>query len=438
MIFTELPTLVAPFAGAWSDAAHMPVYHDGSFNEVGAASGQQARNRRMFVGVDQGVAVRTLPKVGTRGNIEVRYGPLDDGAGSDTLSRYLSATVDDPGLRWKSPPVVRFGGDGGDNADYQRAVRAVQLVNTALPDGQKMRIISNAASTDPGTGIYINFIDDIHADAWGITYNSNTSNTSNTNQINRSRIDIYRDYSDNGDRQATILLAHELLHALGMFGGNDHVPHDLDSILESGSGIYHLRQNQAQPLSLLYPADREAVRTLYTRLFDGASPQSFGPWASTSTHIHGNGPHAGFGVALRNGYAEPWAYGYLPRRDLARNPTLSGNVTWSGPLLGLTPSAESVAGEAAISVNLGTMAGRANFTALESWAAGAAPGSAGTGTIWGDGDLGYSIAVRGNTFRETGGDNGRLSGIFVGASHEGAAGTLERTDLTAAFGADRD
>ena len=57
--------------------------------------------------------------------------------------------------------------------------------------------------------------------------------------------------------------------------------------------------------------------------------------------------------------------------------------------------------------------------------------------MWDDGDLSYVIAVRGNTFRETGGDEGRLTGVFVGAAHEGAAGTLERDDLTAAFGAAR-
>ena len=42
-----------------------------------------------------------------------------------------------------------------------------------------------------------------------------------------------------------------------------------------------------------------------------------------------------------------------------------------------------------------------------------------------------------NAFRETGGDDGLLTGIFTGANHEGAAGTLERDDLTAAFGAAR-
>lgn len=58
--------------------------------------------------------------------------------------------------------------------------------------------------------------------------------------------------------------------------------------------------------------------------------------------------------------------------------------------------------------------------------------------MWSDGDLGYAIAVTGNAFRETGGDAGRLTGSFTGQNHDGATGILERSDLTAAFGAGRD
>ena len=64
-------------------------------------------------------------------------------------------------------------------------------------------------------------------------------------------------------------------------------------------------------------------------------------------------------------------------------------------------------------------------------------GDAGTGTTWLDDDLRYSIVVDGNTFREVSGDDGRQTGVFVGASHEGATGTQERSDLTAVFGASR-
>ena len=73
---------------------------------------------------------------------------------------------------------------------------------------------------------------------------------------------------------------------------------------------------------------------------------------------------------------------------------------------------------------------------LETWAPGV-PAVSCAGDLWGDGDLIYRIEVLGNTFREAGGDDGTLTGIFVGRGHEGAAGTLERDDLTGAFGAER-
>ncbi|MDE0392612.1 MAG: hypothetical protein OXI57_11160 [Rhodospirillales bacterium] len=223
-------------------------------------------------------------------------------------------------------------------------------------------------------------------------------------------------------------MAHELLHALGV---DNHVSERFDSIMQAGNH-YAFASN-----SFLAPLDREALRALYGRLDPGDDPTDFGPWSSTSLHLAGNGEHANFGVALRNGYAEPWAHGPMPSTPLAGNRALSGAATWEGTLLGLTPSAAAVAGDAEIGVNLASLTGRADFTSLETWAPNVAPGAAGTGTQWLDGDLGYLIAVSGNTFRETGGDHGRLTGIFTGRSHQGAAGTLERSDLTAAFGASR-
>lgn len=422
-----------------ADVRHMPVYHDGSYRpDGGYPFGEQARNRRLFVGVDQGDAVGALPRTGARGEIEIRHGRLNDGAGRQAVLDYLSYVSS---LRFSQAPTVRVGGSATDR-DHQIAAAAVQVVNQALPEEMKITVgtpLQGQQLQNRDGVISVLFVDE-PADYGGISHPN-----FGRGQIDGGVIRMHKGpdghyYHDDTDRRAVILLAHELLHSLGL---SAHPPDSFDTILEETADIYDLYQGKSQPLSLLYPIDREVLRAYYQSIncpcHDGVSsgPQSLGPWASTSTHVHGNGPHAGFGVALRNGYAEPWAYGYLPGRDLADNRGLSGDVAWTGSLLGLTPGAEAVAGDAAITVDLDTLAGRADFTALESWAAGAAPGDAGTGTTWRDGDLGYSIAVRGNTFRETGGDAGRLSGIFVGASHEGAAGTLERADLTAAFGADR-
>ena len=61
------------------------------------------------------------------------------------------------------------------------------------------------------------------------------------------------------------------------------------------------------------------------------------------------------------------------------------------------------------------------------------PGLVGSGATWLDGDLNYKVSVRGNLFGRTGGDEGRITGVFSGASHEGMGGTLTRDDLAAGF-----
>ena len=424
-----------------ADARQMPIYHDG---------------RHLVVGVDQGTGrIGGLPTVSERGDVTVRHGRLSDGVGSSTLSVYLADAVKDGRAvrRYASSPQVRSIGSATAQ-ERARLVAAVQLVNAALPAGAKMRVGSplpgfSLRDTVSGSGrrfvsgnehdntIHVEFLS--CAAYYGCPGGSGatTWNHPRANGVANSYIQMSRGVpAYNNPRWNTILLAHEMLHALGLYSG-DHVSVRFDTIMEATNDIYDTAQGIPQPLSLLYPVDREAMRALYGRLGNGDSPTSFGPWESSSWHVVGVGKYAAFGVRLANGYAEPWAYGRRPATTLANNRSLSGSATWEGSLLGLTPSAEAVAGDAEIGVNLTTMRGAADFTALESWAARSAPGEAGTGTQWLDGDLGYTISVRGNTFKQTGGDAGTLTGIFVGRSHEGAAGTLERSDLTAAFGASR-
>ena len=436
-----------PMAPETEDAKHMPIYHDH----------RSANRKRLFVGVDQG-NIGSLPQTGNYGVAEVRYGMLRDGAGRQDVLAYLLEVRQTP-IWWNITPLVTYSGE--TEQDLVRLVRAVQLVNTTLPEDRKMRIASSSVAVNPEDGIYVEFLSEqIYeqknpTETWGYTTTHWLGNiiTKSHIEVNEayallpsedssSGLDSLFDFSapvwgiDQVNRQGTVLLAHELLHALGIIGDN-HVSDRFDSIMTGTAADYN--PTIEQPLSLLYKVDREALRALYSAFEVGDSLTDFGPWADGALHVHGNSPHAGFGVALRNNYLEPWAYGYLPDSDLADNGNLSGNATWNGTLLGLTPDAGVVAGDARVAVNLNTMAGDADFTDLETWAANTAPSEKGSGTTWLDGDLGYIIDVRGNTFRETSAseDDGRLTGIFTGQSHEGAAGTLERSDLTAAFGAIR-
>ena len=437
------------------DVRHSPIYTDGAaYREYGGfPTLSQVQPRRVFVGVDQG-NIGGLPVTGARGDTDIRFGQLNDGAGRTQVVAYLRQAMDDAVTvaQWPQAPVVRLIGHASSR-DQDIVAAAVRVVNAALPEGSKMTITApqprhslrhharngryfgplrsdNTISVEFGTDA------DTGADAGATTWND-----FGAGGVESSYILFNRDanvYHDTTDRRSVILLAHEIMHALGLYDGG-HVATSHSSILEGTNNIYDTEQNgRQQPLSLLYPVDREALRALYS-LEPGADPDSLGPWASTSMHIHGNGPHAGFGVAMRNGYAEPWVYGYeSPATGPNGNRALSGTVTWAGDLVGFTPQSRAVTGNAAISLAIGTLAGAADFTALEQWGVGQAPGEAGTGALWGDGDLAYRITVNGNTFRESGGDSGRLTGVWTGAGHEGVAGTLEREDLTAAFGGTRE
>ena len=429
----------------------------------------QNRSDRMLAGVDQGAEAFDYPVVGHRGEFQIRYGRSNSGVGAESLKSYLEAGIERRGggvvSRFASPPVIRIIGAEADEADVARINRAIRLVNTALPADYQLRVSERAPGVSfssllhwrtrnetPADTIDIQVVPDSRFTPWaGNTavrhpFVFGLTTTTNYAVIEKAYVQLNGDnYIRQGDDMAIGVVAHELIHALGLLG---HVSADelgVFSIMDRGHG--------SLTGEYLFPVDREALRARYGRLSVGDTPDDLGYWASSALHIHGNGQHAGFGVARRNGYMEPWAYGPAPGTDLASNSTLSGSATWNGTILGFAPGDAAVAGDAEIGVNLHSSAiaanggipfGTASFTNLETWTAGTAPGTAGSGTTWLDGDLGYQIHVYGNTFREIRNrdgtalfDDGTLTGIFTGQSHEGAAGTLERSDLTAAFGASR-
>ena len=235
------------------------------------------------------------------------------------------------------------------------------------------------------------------------------------------------------DRYVPRMTMSALLRALGLLRRVDSADFP-DSFLGDGSRprIRHLPGIDGEALFAAY--DRLAPGTLPEDL----SAESLGPWDDTSFHLRGDldiaGGEAAFGVALRNGLARPWAAGTAPLSELGNNSALFGTASWNGALLGVTPAAETVAGQARLTVELRTLDADLAFSGLEHWGVEQAPGAAGTGARWGDGDLEYSIEIRGNTFHRAGGDDGEIVGAFFGAAHEAMGGVLERSDLTAGFG----
>lgn len=197
-----------------------------------------------------------------------------------------------------------------------------------------------------------------------------------------------------------------------------------------------------KPGDVLYRIDRDVLAASHLVLGRGldrpATYEALGAWSETSSHLSASlahspqdGAHTAYGVRTRHGFAEAWAEGPIPATTLDANRVLDGNVIWEGGLLGYTPDERSVAGDTALEMNLATMNGELRFTNVEYWAPDT-PGSPFTHTA-----LHYDIAARGNRFVSTGGADGTATGVFTGTGHEGMGGTVERTDLTAAFAGTR-
>ena len=427
----------------------------------------------LHVGADVAAPDDQLLPVTAHGDIDLFYGLAQDGMGAAEVIAYLqadavaypSADGEDNGdvqllsdglfLRFETaPPTVRVA-EGTAAELVDETVRVVQLINAALPPAWQLQF-----SREPGPVGMLGvpdgeiFVEFAAQEDWPHTDTPPTSE-----EIHIGLAQPYYRIVPDGDAKAPFkieiiggqvwvdptrthgqerlgVIAHELLHLLGR---NHADPARFPAtIMVAGGG-------DGPSEHVLHPLDREALLAVYDRLEPGTAPdgiaETLGPWSDTSLHIRGTLGMAdgeiAFGAALRNGLSQPWAFGPAPHANLEANPMLSESVSWSGRLLGLTPQAEVVAGAADLTVELATLAGRVDFTHLESWEAHVAPGAIGTGTIWGDGDLSYGIDVRGNSFVQTGGDAGTLTGVFFGASHEGMGGVLERDDLNAGFGGDR-
>ena len=408
-----------------------------------------------------------LASSGTYHGVAVSTGEVREGENAARVLSYLQTHITGgpwqagPGYIWShppglptfaAPPVVRIA--AGSPADFEQLVRdAVGLVNAALPNDKQITIGAPApprvAIEDVPTGEIFFDLTPTGAD-WnlrpGAVYRPGSEGLAQQDQVEvYDPVDGRREYksmraghvwhSEETPRNVWFsVLLHEFVHTLGLSGHVDQGRFS-ESLMRDGTLLI---------TTTLPVIDGDALNAAYSRLEPGTEPeelslQSLGPWADTRFHLQGAlaGVEASFGASTRNGVGAAWASGPQPATDLTDNPALMGNVQWNGALIGFTRADETVGGDAAIRVDLATLAGRADFTNLESWDRRAAPGSAGGGIPWLDGDLGYAIAVQGNGFRKTSGDAGTLRGAFVGQQHEGAVGTLERQDLSAAFGGTR-
>ena len=416
---------------------------------------------KLHLGADVAPPPDRLALVARHDGSRVYHGSARDGVGAAELIAYLEADAasladseeDEDGLFLRfgtMPPTVRVA-RGTTPELVDETVRVVQAINAALPRDWQLRVGDEAANDNPlgppDGEIVVTFAlqEDWPLEAsdgediglaeprYGIVPMTDPSAPL---AIEIVAGQVWVDPTQTEGQERLGVLAHEIIHLLG----RGHVDRSRfpDTLMLPG-GSEELTEH------VLHPLDREALFAVYSRLEPGATPDriadELGSWSDTSMHIQGAvdipGDEIAFGAALRNGLSQPWAEGPRPDSNLADNTALPGEVRWSGRLLGLTPGAGTVAGDAGLTVEMSTLSGTLDFTGLEHWAADAAPGAEGTGTAWHERDLGYEIEVRGNTFVQTGGDAGIVTGAFLGTDHEGVGGVLVREDLSAGFGARR-
>ena len=427
----------------------------------------------IHVGADVAAPADALQQAGLHGATRVSYGSVQDGIGAAEVIAYLEADAasflneqdqdDDPAsmvefpgglfLRFGPvPPTVRVV-DGTPPALIDETVRVVQAINAALPIDWQLEVNRDpapASTVTPSDGeILVVFareedwsqeaappIDENIGLAEPLFAVVPTGDPDAPFRIEIGGGRVFVDHTRTEGLERLGVIAHELIHLLG----RGHVdPLRFPRTIMVGGGSEELSAH------ILHPLDREALLAVYDRLEPGTTPsdiaEELGDWSDTSLHIRGavdiEGGEIAFGVALRNGLSQPWTSGPSPHATLKDNTALSGSVSWAGRLLGLTPDTEAVAGAADLSVDLTTLTGTVEFAELEQWAANAAPGALGTGAIWDDGDLRYDIEVRGNTFVQTAGDAGTVTGAFFGPAHEGMGGVLEHDKLSAGFGGKR-
>ncbi len=425
----------------------------------------------LHVGADVAPPAGHLPLVARHGDAGVFHGTIRDGVGAGRVIAYLAAdaasfvfpdegddTEDQPfpdGFVFRfgpAPPTVRVAA-GTPPELLDETVRVVQAVNAAMPRAWRLRFSdepSPAGALEPPDGeILISFAaeedwpsrvalpgDEVIGVAEPRYDFVPTGNPEVPYRIEIVAGTIWVDPSHTGGLERLGVIAHELIHLLGR--GHVDAERFPETLMVPGG-------SEELSAHILHALDREALLAVYSLLDSGTTPdrvaEELGPWSDASVHVRGalvtGGGEVGFGAALRNGLSRPWAVGATPDLNLEDNAELSGSIRWSGRLVGLTPDAETVAGAADLTVDLATLSGTLGFSELEHWSANAAPGATGSGSAWRDGGLSYPIEVRGNTFIQTGGDAGEVTGAFFGPAHEGMGGVLVREDLSAAYGGER-
>ena len=445
---------------------------------------------RLHIGPDVAPPAGALEPWGARDGVALSKGDVRDGEGAARTLAWVRTMADanlEPGIvglqTWRWRPELVLVGEA--DARFVRLARdAAGIVNAALPFGRRIdlstlgahytdREVASLVGDNKHGRIYLRVRS--RADPWWsgavdtelgrtriLKYTLPDAETGREEVTGDGALwsDVVLDpgaLASFADAEITHVIVHELLHAMGFMSHTD------DTRFRSTLSEVYVRGSH--PRGLIHGIDREGLLAAYARFRPGALPgaldvESLGPWTDTTQHLRGDldlgAGEIAFGVAWRNGLAQPWVAGPRPAGELAANRALTGTVTWNGALLGMTPDGEAVVGDTALALDMEDFRreaarglgygyvdyGRLAFTGLRYEGGGR----------WGEGGLAYRVRIDGNGFRDanstfnvragptlvpSGEDFGVVTGAFFGTQHEGIGGVLERHDLSAAFGGRR-
>ena len=396
------------------------------------------------------------PAVGRHGEASIRHGRLTDASRAEDIARYLARRPT------TTLPQLPSGESQHSATTFERrqtvvvdpqasaslakmTVEAVRLLNAALPRHARLALAQGAT---PGeAGLETPDTIPVRATPLGGLILGYGHTTIEDGRKTAAHVDIAtealqwveeaRDAATRAERWQSMreVVVHELIHAIALEG---HV--DGQRFPES---LMHAVRGVGPERATLGRIDQDVLLASHTVTRPVGSREEvwtdLGGWRHDSLHLSAEieAARVRFGVIEQQGQIRAWAAGPTPEMHAPQRPELAGGAQWSGRLLGLTPQAEAVAGSAKLDIAMTTLDGTLSLADLEHWQASQPPGALGSGTRWGRGRLDYDIVLDGNRFRQTGGDAGVVTGALLGPAHEGAAGTLERDDLSAAFGAAR-
>jgi len=208
-------------------------------------------------------------------------------------------------------------------------------------------------------------------------------------------------------------MVHEFLHAIGLLAH----PHPIHTSIMS---YRHHLEGEIDRVPLI---DAAMLHDLYE-------------WESWSGEMEMIAEHEGgvsFGVDSLNRGATfiPWVdarYMAAPRPE-----ALSGRASYRGTLVGYAPDGSALHGDADLGIDFGRGTGEARFHRITDW----------EGSWWNRSGYRYGLSLYGHYFDSSGDPQDRdgipdVTGAFYGFEAETAAGTLQRPEITAAFGAVED